>query len=142
MRPARTVVVGIISFALGIVVATRFPLSAAGQQVAQQPTQKPPVVVTKGANGLTFQRSTNNHVLIVGIGAPQQPPAHFSIETGQQVTIPTTNSAYMVYEVSRMYKWEAGLLGEACLPSCPPPPCPGCPPWQVAGVWDVVSPAK
>lgn len=142
MRPARTVVVGIISFAFGIVVATRFPLSAA-EQSAQQPTQKPPFVVTKGSTGLTFQRSTNNHLLIVGIGEPQQPPTRFSIETGQQMTLPTTKSAYMVYEVSRMYRWDpAQAGGEACLPSCPPPPCPICPPWQVSGVWDVVSPAK
>jgi hypothetical protein len=138
MRPARTVAVGIISFALGIVVATRFPLSAAGEQT----TQQPPVVVKKGSNGLTFQRSTKNHVLIVGIGESQQQPTRFSIETGEEVTLPTTNSAYMVFEVSRMYRSQADKLGPACLPDCPPPPCPGCPPWRVAGVWDFASRVK
>jgi hypothetical protein len=134
MRPARTLVVGIISFALGIVVATRLPLVAAGDQQPAQ--QAPPVVVTKGSNGLTFESRTKNHLLIVGIGEPQQPQTRFSVETGQRVTLPTTKSAYMVYEVSRMFRWQPDELGP-CMPDCPPPPCPGCPPWRVSGVWQV-----
>ena len=142
MRPARTVVVGIISFALGIVVATRLPLSAAGQQPAtQQPTEPPPVVVKPGPKGLTFQSQTKNYLLIMGIGEPQQPPTRFHVENGQ-VTLPTTKSAYMVYEVVRTYAWQPDKLGLACLPNCPPPPCPGCPPWPVSGMWGVRSPGQ
>ena len=132
MRPARTLLVGIIAFAFGIFVATRFPLSAAGQV---QPTQQPPpLTVTKGPDGVTFQSRTKNRLVIVQFGEQQQ--ARFRVETGQRVISPTGSSFYRIYEVTGQWQW-TNELGP-CLPDCPPPPppCPGCPPF-VSNVWQV-----
>jgi len=137
MRPFRTLLVGIIAFALGFIVANLRPLSATEQLPSPQ---EPPVTYKSGADGITFQNRTKNPVLVVGLTAQQ--PTRFIAGTNAAVS-PNGSPVFLIYEVSKrfIYRSSPGELGPCvpavCLP--PPPPCgaPPCEPWRPDRVWEL-----
>ena len=123
MRPLKTLLVGIIAFALGIV---------AGVWVSgRSPQQGPPVSVTKSKEGIRFENLTRNPVLVVGLA--NQKPTGFTIETGSAIVAPADSPTFLILEYQRTNKWtwRNDRIGPCYPADCVLPPPPPPPPFQV-----------
>jgi hypothetical protein len=130
MLPSKTVVVGIVAFALGTVGAGLLPTAAARPPDRQQPS----ISVTTSPDAVTFRNGTgDSRFLIVALGDQTLPPGTFSRDV-LTTEIPAKGvQQYLVYQVSARWFVQNGTL-VGCKPTddCPVPPPP--PPFRLARV--------